>query len=148
MLVPLSLLATASVPWLAFLDGHPYRIRYMVPLIAAQALGAGAAAGLVKRARLVLVPALLLLVAIELRPLDQAAAMVTEAQWDRPNVTARQQVTDCLRSGYQGETIMASMGSLVLHAGDVARRLRHRDFLHEGTAASGLPHSRSPTPAG
>ena len=33
-------------PGLAFLDGHPFRIRYMVPLLAAEAVGVGVAAGL------------------------------------------------------------------------------------------------------
>ena len=28
----LSLAATAALPWLAFVEGHPFRIRYMVPL--------------------------------------------------------------------------------------------------------------------
>jgi len=44
-LLVLSLLAMAAIPWTAFVDGHPFRIRYMVPLIAIQAIGAGAAAG-------------------------------------------------------------------------------------------------------
>ncbi|PYR25415.1 MAG: hypothetical protein DMF92_20605 [Acidobacteria bacterium] len=43
--VALSLAATAVVPWLAFVEGHPFRIRYMVPLIAIEAIGAGAAVG-------------------------------------------------------------------------------------------------------
>ena len=45
-LIPISLCATAAVPWTAFLDGHPFRIRYMVPLIAFQAVILGALAGL------------------------------------------------------------------------------------------------------
>ena len=49
-LVPLALVGTAAVPWAAFVDGHPYRIRYMVPLLAAQAVLAGVAAGCWKRA--------------------------------------------------------------------------------------------------
>ena len=44
-LIPLSLLATAAVPWAAFVKGHPFRIRYMVPLIAAEAIGVGIAVG-------------------------------------------------------------------------------------------------------
>ena len=38
-------LSTAAVPWTAFMDGHPYRIRYIVPLIAVEAIGAGMAGG-------------------------------------------------------------------------------------------------------
>ena len=48
-LVAASLLATAAVSWAAFVKGHPYRIRYMVPLIAAEAIGAGVAAGFWKK---------------------------------------------------------------------------------------------------
>ena len=36
--MPLALITTAALPWTAFIDGHPYRIRYMVPLIAAEAV--------------------------------------------------------------------------------------------------------------
>ena len=50
-LVVLALSATAAVPWVAFLDGHPFRIRYMVPLIAFQGAAAGIAVGLLPRAR-------------------------------------------------------------------------------------------------
>src|SRR5207247_2587771 len=48
-LVALSLLASAALPWAAFVKGHPFRIRYMVPLLAAEAIGVGAAVGLVRR---------------------------------------------------------------------------------------------------
>ncbi len=44
-LVALAPAAAAAVPWVAFLEGHPHRVRYMVPLLAAQAIGIGAAAG-------------------------------------------------------------------------------------------------------
>src|SRR6185369_3656227 len=50
-MLPIALAATAAVPWLAFVDGHPYRIRYMVPLLAAQAVFAGYTAGVLKRLR-------------------------------------------------------------------------------------------------
>jgi len=135
LLIVLSLATTAALPWLAFIEGHPFRIRYMVPLIAIEAIGVGYALGLVRRvlsrdALIVLVCALL---AYECRPLDLTAPMVVEAQWDRPNVPIRERVTACLGSRQAGEKIMASMGSLghymqeALHAG-----FRLRDFLHEG----------------
>jgi hypothetical protein len=146
LLVPLALAGTAAVPWIAFIDGHPYRIRYLVPLVVAQAVGVGAAGGLVKRFRTVILGALLALVAYELRPLDATAPMVVEAQWDRPNMAVRQQVTDCLRT-YSGNTIMASMGSLghymqeLSHAG-----FRVRDFLHEGNGDIWLAALAGPRP--
>ena len=40
-LIALSLAATAAVPWAAFVDGHPFRIRYMVPLVAIEAVAVG-----------------------------------------------------------------------------------------------------------
>jgi hypothetical protein len=54
-MVPIALAATAAVPWLAFIDGHPYRIRYMVPLLAAEAVFAGFLAGAWKRLQPLLV---------------------------------------------------------------------------------------------
>ena len=49
-LIALSLAATAAVPWVAFVDGHPFRIRYMVPLIAIEAVArSGVLVGFVAR---------------------------------------------------------------------------------------------------
>jgi hypothetical protein len=133
LLVPLALVATAAVPWLAFLDGHPYRIRYMVPLLAAEAVFAGAAAGVWRRARPIAVVALALVAAFELRPLDASAPLVVESQWDRPNIAARDRVTACLAADYRAETVMVSMGSLGHYLQDLSRSGFHiRDFLHEG----------------
>ena len=39
----------AALPWLAFIEGHPFRIRYMVPLIAIEAIGAGYAVEMARR---------------------------------------------------------------------------------------------------
>jgi hypothetical protein len=132
-LVPLALTGTLALPWTAFMEGHPYRIRYMVPLIAAQAVCAGIAAGTWKRRAAAAPLALLVLAITELNPLDRSAAMVVEAQWDRPNAAGRQRVTDCLAARYGGETIMASMGSLGHYMQELsAKGFRIRDFLHEG----------------
>ena len=132
-ILPLALLGTAAVPWSAFVDGHPYRIRYMVPLMAAQAICAGVAAGSWRRGRVALVLTLVGVAALELRPLDLSAPMVTEAQWDRPNIDARAAVTACLKDGYRGDSIMASMGSLGHYMQDLSKAgFSIRDFLHEG----------------
>ena len=40
-----ALFAAAALPFYAFYSGHPFRIRYMVPMIAVEAIGAGLAAG-------------------------------------------------------------------------------------------------------
>jgi hypothetical protein len=135
-LLALSLGATAALPWLAFTEGHPFRIRYMVPLIALQAIGAGAAVGLVGwsgRLRAVAFAVVVLAAAIDLRPIELSAPMVMEAQWDLPNMAARAGVTGCLTAGYGGETIMASMGSLGHYMQETSQwGFRIRDFLHEG----------------
>ena len=132
-LIALSLAATAALPWAAFVKGHPFRIRYMVPLIAAQAIGAGAAAALVPSVAPITAALVALGIAADARPLSALAPMVLEAQWDRPNVAARQHVTDCLRANYDGETIMASMGSLGHYMQEMSRDgFALRSFLHEG----------------
>ena len=132
-LLVLSLLATAALPWAAFMDGHPFRIRYMVPLIAIEAIGVGAAVGIVKRFALVTALFAAVALAYSVRPLDRSAPMVLEAQWDRPNVQARQLITNRLRAGYDGEKIMASMGSLGHYMQETSRDgFDLRDFLHEG----------------
>jgi hypothetical protein len=146
-LIAASFLATAAVPWYAFLKGHPYRIRYMVPLMAAEAIAAGVAAGYSKRARPFALAALVIVAAVELRPFDLSAPMVVEAQWDRPNFAAREPVSRFLRANYDGTTIMASMGSL----GHYMQELSHegfalRDFLHEGNGDIWLNALDSPRP--
>jgi hypothetical protein len=146
-LVVLSLLATAALPWAAFVKGHPFRIRYIVPLLAVEAIGLGVASSLWKRA----VPAAAIVIAIalafETRPLDSLAPMVLEAQWDRPNQQVRQRVTDCLRVQHDGEKIMASMGSLGHYMQETARAgFNLRDFLHEGNGDIWLAALVEPRP--
>ena len=148
LVLPLTLAATSALPFVAFLDGHPYRIRYMVPLIAAQAICAGATAGLLsRRVRVIPALALMVLIAYELRPLDRAAPMVLEAHWDRPNIAAREPVTRCLAEGYDRSSIMASMGSLGHYMQDLSRTgLDLRDFLHEGNGDIWLNALNDPRP--
>jgi hypothetical protein len=146
-LLVLALLGTAAVPWSAFMDGHPYRIRYMVPLIATQAIFAGIAAGAWKRGRVVLSVALLAAAAMELRPLNLSVPMVAEAQWDSPNIAGRAPVTACLKEGYRGESVMASMGSLGHYMQALANDgFALRDFLHEGNGDIWLDALVSPRP--
>ena len=148
VVLPLALAATAAVPYLALFDGHPYRIRYMVPLIASQAICAGMLVGLMpKRVRDVASLALFALVLFELQPLDALAPMVVEAQWDRPNATARQAVSDCLSQGYDQTSVMVSMGSLGHYVQDLSRAgFRIRDFLHEGNGDIWLNAIGDPRP--
>jgi hypothetical protein len=132
-LLALSLLGMAALPWAAFVKGHPFRIRYMVPLIALEGIGAGAAIGVFRRLRVAAAIIVLAAIAYELRPLDSKAPMVVEAQWDRPNTPVRATVTACMGRPDSHETIMASMGSL----GHYMQEASHagynlRNFLHEG----------------
>jgi hypothetical protein len=146
-LVAVSLVAMAAIPWAAFVKGHPYRIRYMVPLVAVEAIGAGAMVGLSRRARVAVAIAVLAAVAYELRPLDPAAPMVVEAQWDRPNVPLRAQVTACIGPPQRGMKIMASMGSLGHHMQEMSRAgFAIRDFLHEGNGDLWLTAMEGPYP--
>ena len=146
-LIALSLGATAAVPWTAFIDGHPFRIRYMVPLIAMEAVAAGYLIDAVGRAFQArrygdaesvaphrILAAIVILVALyELHPFDVRAPMVVEAQWDRVNAAPRHEVTRCLQSRYRGESVMASMGSLGHYMQEASRDgFNVRDFLHEG----------------
>ncbi|HWF86575.1 MAG TPA: hypothetical protein VG222_17070 [Vicinamibacterales bacterium] len=145
--IVLSLAATAALPWAAFVKGHPFRIRYMVPLLVIEAIGAGVAAGLTRRAHVVAALLLLAIAGYDLHPLDARAPMVVEAQWDRPNGPVRQHVTDCLVAGRDAEKIMASMGSLghymqeTSHAGFALR-----DYLHEGNGDIWLAALDGPKP--
>jgi hypothetical protein len=146
-ILPLALLGMAAVPWSAFVDGHPYRIRYMLPLVAAQAVFAGAAAGLWKKARPLTVALLVAIAAFELKPFSTTAPMVAEAQWDKPNIAAREAVTTYLTHHYRGESIMASMGSLGHYMQDLSRAgLAISDFLHEGNGDIWLNALDSPRP--
>ncbi len=146
-LIPIALLAMAAIPWTAFIDGHPFRLRYVVPLVAMQAVGAGALAGMVRRGRAVGVILVALVVAYELRPLDASAPMVAEAQWDRPNLPVRAKVTNCLGSPGSGDKVMASMGSLGHYMQEASGAgFAIRDFLHEGNGDIWLAALERPYP--
>jgi hypothetical protein len=148
-LTVLALAGMAAIPWTAFLEGHPFRIRYMVPLMAIEAIGAGIAAGIVpgRRVRAACAIALLVLTGYELHPLDASAPMVVEAQWDRPNAAPRAAVTACISRPLGGEKIMASMGSLGHYMQEASRSgLAIRDFLHEGNGDIWLAALEQPRP--
>ncbi len=132
--VPLSLLAVAALPWYAYFEGHPFRIRYMVPLVAAAIAATGLGVGLLPRRGQALGAGLVLAgVLATTRPFDPKAAMVLEAQWDRPNSRARHEVTTCLPRDTPRPTVMASMGSLAHYMQELSGAgFGIRNFLHEG----------------
>ena len=130
----LALAACAALPWAAYLKGHPFRIRYDVPLVAAAAaiIGTGIAL-LPARLRLLAVALVLGLAVIDAHPLDRQAPMVVEAQLDAANTAGRRAVTAYLETHWDGEPILASMGSLAHYMHDLSYvGFDISDFVHEG----------------
>lgn len=133
-LLPLSVAAAGLLPWFAFYQGHVFRVRYMTALLPVVAIGAGLLLGRLRRGWLV-AGAVFLIAAIALgpQPFDRVAAMPLEAQWDTSLRVGRQQVTAYLSRSWNGEPIMASMGSLAHYMHELSGTgFRLRDFLHEG----------------
>ena len=137
LVVTFAWLGAMALPWYAFYQGHPLRIRYMVPSVTAAAVLSGIALGKLPRSWRVPVAVLLLAgVWWQTRPFDDHAAMVLEAQWDRPRSVARHEVTRCLPEPGHGDLVMASMGSLAHYMQELsASGYELRDFLHEGNGA-------------
>jgi hypothetical protein len=133
-LLPLALLLSAVLPFGAFDAGHPYRVRYMVPLVAACGALAGFAIGLVPSRGRALAAVGLVAAAIALRPpLDARAPMVLEAQRESPTRDGRREITRYLASSYDGTPILASMDSLGHYMQETsAIGLGVRNFVHEG----------------
>jgi hypothetical protein len=132
VLIGVSLFAAAALPLSAYLSGHPFRLRYEIPLVVAGAFSVGAALGLFRRIApyVAIVPVVLVL--REVPPFDPTSPMVREAQLDQ-NVGAREVVTACLKERYRGGAIMVSMGALGHYMHELsAAGFAIRDFLHEG----------------
>ncbi|MEP6783568.1 MAG: hypothetical protein ABI983_07855 [Acidobacteriota bacterium] len=134
LLMSFALIASIALPFYAFVSGHPFRIRYEVPLILGGAVLIGTAVSMLRWfAPLVAIP-LLILVQIKIPMFSGNAPMIIEAQLDRANSTGRQGVTACLKRSYDGTTIMASMGSLAHYMQELSRDgFNLEDFLHEGS---------------
>jgi hypothetical protein len=132
LLIGLSLFAATALPLCAYLSGHPFRMRYEIPIVIAGAMAIGMAVGLFRRIAPVAAVIPLALILNEARPFDRAAAMVLEAQLD-PHVRARETVTACLKDRYRGGAVMASMGALGHYMHEMSNAgFAIRDFLHEG----------------
>ena len=160
--VAIALFAAAALPAFAFYEAHPFRIRYMVPLVSACALFCGVAVGSIasgpsnqpplfelRRSAVALAkaartgPAVWLLAAIlvastliESPPWNMNRPLLVEAQLDAANSLERQRVTACLAPRYQGEKVLASMGSLAHYMQELSREgFAIADFIHEGNGA-------------
>jgi len=159
LLVTTALFATGALPFSAFTAGHPFRIRYMIPLVAACALFSGLAVGLLEQwphrggigvatssgrrrtgftlrrgtayalAAVVVTSAL-----VESPPWSgNRAPVIEEAEWDIPVSIERRAVTRCLAPAYHGEKVLASMGSLAHYMQELsAEGFAIADFVNEG----------------
>ncbi|MFN2446235.1 MAG: hypothetical protein ABR606_11740 [Vicinamibacterales bacterium] len=133
LVLPLGLLGAAALPFAAFVAGHPFRVRYQIPLLVGAALIVGTATGLTKRAAPIVGAILLVLVWRQMDIFDPGSPMVLEAQSDLGAREGRRQVTACLAEQYRSETIMASMGALAHYMHELsAAGFDVGDFLHEG----------------
>lgn len=142
-----ALIGAGALPWFAFYSGHPFRIRYMIPLVPVVGLGVGYAVGLAGRAKPIIAAVALIAFVFGPMPLDPAAPMVLEAQWDRAHQAGRARVAAYLRSHWNGEPIMASMGSLAHFMQELSHQgCRIRDFLHEGNGDIWLAALEYPDP--
>jgi len=133
-LLPLALLLPVLLPLSAFDAGHPYRVRYMVPLVAACGAWSGFAIGLVFQRGRAIATVVLAGAVIGLRPpLDAKAPMVIEAQRESPTRDERRAITRYLAASYDGTPILASMDSLGHYMQETsAIGLGVRNFVHEG----------------
>ena len=134
LVVPAALFAAGTLPALAFYQGHPFRIRYMVPMVAACALFCGLAVGVLRQYPAVVLAGVLVgITLIQSPPWRRDAPMLLEAQWDAEAAAGRRAVTACLSPSYAGEKIVASMGSLAHYMQDLsAEGIGIADFIHEG----------------
>jgi hypothetical protein len=133
-LLILAPLAAAALPLTAYIEGHPFRIRYDVPLVAACAVLAGVAIGLLWTRVQPIAAALIVAAAlIQANPLGRNAPLIVESQRDALNRNGREAVTGYLIHHRDGRTIMMSMGSLGHYMHDLsAHGFVIHDFLHEG----------------
>ncbi len=134
VLVALSLAAMAALPLLAFHAGHPFRIRYMTPLVASSALFIGFAIGLAPSfGRLALLAAAAILIVPDLKPFDHTAPMIVEARREERHQINRRAVTAALKRAWDGTPILMSMGSLAHYMHDLGREgFAIADVVHEG----------------
>ena len=134
LVVVVALAACITLPAYAFWNGHPVRVRYMVPMTMAVAAFAGLGVGLLRRGQPLAAGLVILTSLIETPPLQRDSPVVVESQRDRSSVIERQRVTDCLDRAYDNTPILASMGSLAHYMHEASSAgLSIRNYIHEGT---------------
>jgi hypothetical protein len=134
LVLVLALVAAAALPWYAYLEGHPFRIRYAVPLVVACAALVGTGIGLLPRSLRAGAAAAAVAAALwQVSPLDRTAPVIAESQRDAQNLVGRRTVTTYLVAHHDGSPIMMSMGSLAHYMHDLSSAgFEIHDFLHEG----------------
>lgn len=148
LLLVLALAACAALPLYAYFQGHPLRIRYDVPLVAAAAALTGAAVALLPRRTQAAAGLVIVALAVwQVPPFDTRAPVVAESQRDNANAAGRRAVTEYLASHWDGQPILMSMGSLGHYMHDLsARGFAVKDFLHEGNGEIWVHAARDPRP--
>ncbi len=134
LVIVLALAGCAALPLYAYFKGHPVRIRYDVPLVAACAAIVGCGVALLpRRLQPIAGTAIVILSAWQVHPLDDKAPVVVESQREAPNMEGRRAVTAYLTEHWDGQPILMSMGSLGHYMHDLSfAGFGIRDFLHEG----------------
>lgn len=148
LLLIIALAACAALPWSAYLKGHPLRIRYDVPLVAAAAALTGAGVALLPRRLQAIVGTVVVAVAVwQAPPFQTRAPVVLESQREAQNQEGRRAVTAYLRAHWDGQPIMMSMGSLAHYMHDLSDEgFGIGDFLHEGNGEIWVHAVRHPAP--
>jgi len=134
LILVLSLFAAAALPLYAYVQGHPFRIRYSAPLVVAcSVIIATGISVLPRRLRALAAAGAIAAVLLQSSPLERTGPLIAEAQRDQHNIRARAAVTQYLERHYDGRLIMMSMGSLAHYMHDLSRSgFDLREFLHEG----------------
>ena len=134
VILVLALAGAAAVPWYAYFNGHPLRVRYSLTMVTACTVFIATGLALVQaRLRVLAAAAVIAAVLLQLSPLDRTAPLIAESQRDAVNREGRRAVTEYLRDRYDGGTIMMSMGSLAHYMHDLSHEgFSIHDFLHEG----------------
>jgi hypothetical protein len=148
LLLVLPLATCVFLVWAAYYQGHPVRIRYDVPLVAAVAAIVGTGVALLpRRIRPIAAIALVGAALWQTPPFDRQAPVIVEAQRVAADDAGRQVVSAYLSAHWDGQPIMMSMGSLAQYMHDLsAYGFRVRDFLHEGNGELWKYAMRTPHP--
>ena len=134
LLLLIALFAAAALPIAAYVEGHPVRIRYALPLVIACAATASAGISVLwKPLQWIAAAAVVVVTLLQAPPIDHNAPLVLESQRETANMIGRRAITAHLQQHYDGSGIMMSMGSLGHYMHDLSLAgFDLREFLHEG----------------